>query len=274
MSLVNLVMSDRWKMLTKSYFGRNKTYEKNTLYTDIIEDILRAAQINLNGRWGADIDMLRERDAEDRKTNAKIQFKIGDSRGDKLKELCDRWGIDAYFDPMGIFRTEDRRNEDDREVVWRFYSGQSTSTRNGRLVSLKRSFNDDNLYNHVIVIGTGGEDGREKKGVVRATRENNNPNSVTNIDRIGDRVYLIQSDKISKQYEANKALERAWNLRFQLSESIEAQVISNPALEADDVVRFTEKEFSKLDDTYRLQRFNVPLVSSLQTVQAVNIVRF
>jgi hypothetical protein len=274
MSLVNLTMSDRWKMIQKSFYGANRKYLKNTLYTDIISDMLQAAQINLNGRFGAVIDNLHGRDPDDRRTNVNIVFKTGDSRGEKLKEMCDRWDIDAYFDPMGIFRAEDRRDARDKNTVWTFKSSPiDEDGHNGGLVSLTRSFNDDNLYNHVIVVGTGGQDGERKKRTIRATRENNNPFSVTNIDRIGDRVYLFQSDKISTQNEANRALNRAWRLRFQLSESIEAKVISNPALEGDDVVRIVETEHAKLDDTYRLQRFDVPLVSSLQTITAVNIIR-
>jgi hypothetical protein len=273
MSLVNLTLSDRWKMIAKSYYGSNKQYPKDTLYVDIIIDMLQAAQIDLNGRHGAVIDNLGTRDAADKRTNGKIQFQVGDSRGDKLKELCRKWGIDVYFNPMGVFVAEDRRDPKDRKVVWDFYSGEQQDGESGRLISLRRSFNDDNLYNHVIVVGTGGQDDKKKKDTVRVSREDNSPTSVTNIDRIGDRVYLIQSDTISTVAEANRALDRAWRLRFQLSEQVEAQVISNPALEGDDVIRVTERRHAQLDDTFRLQRFNVPLVTSLQTIQAVNIIR-
>lgn len=273
MSLVNLTLSDRWKMLTKSFFGNNKTYEKGTYYNTIIRDLLEGAGI-VGVSEVDNLDKLSTRTEADKKTNAKIQFKIGDSRGDKLKELCDRWDIDAYFDPMGKFVTEDRLDPEDRDVVWRFYSGPIEDGRNGRLVSLRRSFNDDNLYNHVIVIGTGGQDGEEKKKVWRAERRNTDKKSVTNIDRIGDRVKLIQSDRIGSDTEAERTLNRAWKMRLQLSESVEIQAISNPALEADDMIRITETEHARLDDTFRIQRFNIPLVSSLQTIQAVNIIRW
>jgi hypothetical protein len=139
------------------------------------------------------------------------------------------------------------------------------------LLSMRRSFNDDNLYNKVIIIGTGDRQG-ENKPPVRASREDNNPRSKTNIQLIGERVYLFSSDKISTQNEADRALDRAWRLRFQLSEEIESNVLVNPALEADDVIRFYEPDFAKIDGRYRLSAFNIPFVTSRQTLRASNII--
>ena len=134
------------------------------------------------------------------------------------------------------------------------------------LISVNREFSDDNLYNHVIVIGLDG------KAAVRRERADTDPRSKTNIALIGDRVWMIKDDKIKNTEQALKALNRAWDIRFQLSETLECQTISNPALEGDDVVRITDKTWAKVDGTYRLKRFTVPLVSSLQTMQAANII--
>jgi hypothetical protein len=272
MSLVNLTLSDLWKKLTKSYFGREVVYPENTYYNEIIRDLITPSGINLEGRMAANIDRLPTRDEPDKKTNMKVKFKEGDSRGDKLKELCDRWGIDAYFDPMGVFVTEDRRDPKDKKVAWTYASKPlDDDGRGGMLLSMRRSFNDDNLYNKVIIIGTGDRQG-ENKPPVRASREDNNPRSKTNIQLIGERVYLFSSDKISTQNEADRALDRAWRLRFQLSEEIESNVLVNPALEADDVIRFYEPDFAKIDGRYRLSAFNIPFVTSRQTLRASNII--
>jgi hypothetical protein len=272
MSLVNLTCSDLWKKLTKSYFGREKIYDKNTYYNEIIRDLITPSGIPQSGKMAANIDKLETRDVADRKTNTKIKFAEGESRGDRLKEICDRWGIDAYFDPMGVFVTEDRRDPKDKKVAWSFESKEvDESGRSGGLISMRRSFNDDNLYNKVIIIGTGDRQGESKKPV-RVSREDNNPRSKTNISLIGERVYLFSSDKISTEAEANRALNRAWKLRFQLSEEIEASVLVNPALEADDMVRFYEPDFVKIDGNYRLSAFDIPLITSRQQLRAANII--
>lgn len=263
MSLVNLTLSDRWKMLSKSYFGSSVKYPDGTEYNSIISDLLSDAGVPTSGRFGANIDYLYDRADDDRLTGSAIKFERGDSRGDKLKELCDRWNIDAYFDPMGIFRTEDRRRPRDKAQVWKFYSSDD---RKGMMISMRRSFNDDNLYNHVIIVGTG-----DPKDTVVAKRQDNS--SKLSIANIGDRVYIKESPRIKTQAEARKALDRAWELRSQLSEQLEIQTICNPALEADDVIRITERDFVKVDDRYRVTRFNVPLVTSRQTIQAMNIIK-
>jgi hypothetical protein len=265
MSLVNLTMSDLWKKLNKSVFTHQKKYDEGTTYNEIIRDFLSAAGVALTGRHGANLDNLSGRSNNEKKIHKNMKFESGTSRGDKLKELAIKWDIDMYFDPLGRFISQDRRDAKDKAVEWSFYSSDN---RRGMLINIKRSFNDDNLYNHVVVIGTGND-----KNVVRAERKDNDPRSKTRIGLIGDRVHMIESDKIDKEHEANKALNRAWKLRFQLLETMEAQVICNPGLEGDDVIRITEKDKAKVDGTYRLQRFNVPLVTALQTVQMTNIIR-
>ena len=269
MSLANLTMSDHWKKLTKSTFGFNITYEKGTFYNTIIRELIDFAGVPLTGDYRAILDRMPDRDNEDKRINSKLKFARGDSRGERLKELAKDWGLDLYFDPLGQFRSEDRRSSEDRAPVWVFSAKESDdSNENGGIISLTRSFNDDNLYNHVIIVGTGNE-----KNVVKASRSDNNPRSKTRIELIGDRVFYKETDKISNQAQANRALRNAWEKRFQLSESISADVICNPALEADDVIKIKEFTFAKVDGGYRLRRFTVPLVTTKQTIEASNIIR-
>ncbi len=274
MSLVNLTMSDHWKKLTKSFFGGQKIYDPDQpgdpkRYNAIIRDLIESAGIPTSGKYAAVLDTLSERNDNDKQIDKKLKFERGESRGEKLKELVRKWGIDAYFDPMGVFRTEDKKDDDDKKIIWTFASQEiDAQARHGGLINISRSFNDDNLYNHVIIIGTGDE-----KHTYRASRSDNNAKSKTNIDTIGDRVLLIESDRIHNQAQADRALDRAWKSRFQISEEINADVICNPALEGDDVIRVVERDFVKVDGKYRLQAFNVPLVTSRQTIRLVNIIR-
>jgi hypothetical protein len=268
MSLVTLTLTDLWKKLNKSYVGADeKVYDKNTNYNDIIRDLIDDSGVDLDA---AHIGSLSHRDLEDRRTQSKITLREGESRGDRLKALSRQWNIDVYFDPMGSFRSEDRATDTDRSIAWTFSTPPITTGAGGHLVTLTRSFNDDNLYNHVVVVYHLDDKNKTTKRVFKA---NTNQNSSLSIDRIGRRVLIRTYESIHTEAAANRALDRLWRLRTQLSETIEAQVISNPALEADDVVRFREDDFVKVDDAYRLSRFTVPLVSNLQTVQAMNVLR-
>lgn len=269
MSIVNLTLSDFWKKLTKSIYGYSKKYDKGTYYNAIIKDILDDAGVPRAGKYHAVIDNLSNRSDSDKRLQKPLKFQRGDSRGEILKNLAKDWNIDMYFDPYGVFRTEDRKTDRDRRVVWTYESRNiADSGKHGGLVSLTRSFNDDNLYNHVIIVGTGNE-----KGIVKAARQVTNENSKFHKDKIGDRVFLKESDKWSTQAQVDAAMKRIWAKRIQFSESINAEVICNPALEADDKVRFVERDFIKIADNYRLRRFNVPLVTSRQVIEATNIIR-
>lgn len=259
MSLVVITLSDLWKKLSKSYTLRPQNYPVGTAYVDILLDLLAVT--------GADeplapiIDNLSGRSSEEKTISEKLTVEEGTSRGDKMKELAEGWDIDVYFDPYGRFILQDRKDAKDKIEVWQFYS---SADRDGMLTSLRRAFTDDNLYNHVIVVGGGDTP-------VRVERIDTDPRSNTNVNLIGDRVLLIKDDKVTSTEKANKALDKAWANRFQIAETITAETICNPALEGDDVIRITERDFAKVDATYRLAQFTVPLVTTKQTLQATNI---
>ena len=156
-----------------------------------------------------------------------------------------------------------------KATVW-WYNSRDIDIygRHGGLISLTRSFNDDNLYNHVVVVGTG-----NKKKLFKRGRVDDNPWSKTRREVLGDRVFYKETDKLSTQNQVDRALERIWRRRNQLGESIRAEVICNPALDVDDVVRFREDKFIKVDSRYRIDRMNIPLVTSRQEIEANVILR-
>lgn len=269
MSLVNLTMSDQWKRLTKSAMGHNKKYPKGTPYNTIISDIISFVGLPTSGPLAPWLDPLHNRPAADKTINRAIKLKRGDNRGKILKELTWSWGIDAFFNVWGRFKTYDRFKMSQKQTVWWFASRPIDAYgRHGGLISLTRSFNDDNLYNHVVVVGTG-----NKKKLFKRGRVDDNPWSKTRRAVLGDRVYYKETDKLHTQAQVDRALERIWKRRNQLGESIRAEVICNPALDVDDVIRIREDKFVKVDGRYRIDRMNIPLVTSRQEIEANVILR-
>ena len=268
MSMVNITMSDFWKKLHKSKWQWNGEYPKGMFYYDVVRDILDKSGVALDGPMGAQLDTLQDRDIEDKRLQKKLKFSTGESRGERLKQLGEKWDIDFFFDPLGIFRSNDRSKAKDKMVRWTFMSGPASNGKNGGLISVTRTFNDDNLYNHVVVIGTGNE-----KNVVRIDRVDDAPWSKTSVDRIGKRTVIIETDRIDRMSQAKRALNRAWDKRFRIAETITCEVICNPLLEAEDVVRIIERDYAKVDGQYRLRRFNIPLITSRQTIEASNVLR-
>lgn len=261
MSQVNLTMSDHWKKLTKSLVVRTKVYKTNTNLNDIIRDM--AAQSGADYPLAPALDPMTTRTTAAKNTTAAITLERGASRGEALKDLGNTYGLDIYFNQEGRLVSNDRRAPVDAQEVWHFYSSEGQSTF-GMLNSVRKTISDDNLYNHVFVIGLGDE----KKPVFSEMR-NDDRASIVNIDRVGDRVNIVENQTWKTQAQVTSAAQKLWDKRFNLFEEIVIDVVCNPALEADDVIRITEPKFAKVGGLYRISQMNVPLVTSKQTIRVL-----
>jgi hypothetical protein len=264
MSMVVLSMSDMWKKFNKSVFLNPGSFAEDTHINDIIRTLANA--VGANEPLSPNLDPLEGawRDTNNRRLWRKLKYERGENRGEFLKKLCRRYGIDIYFDPKGRLTTQDRREPKDKEKVWTFHSRPDGT---GMLVSLRRSFNDDNLYNHVYAVGSG-----DPKNIVKHEIKDENPGSLTSINRIGDRVLLLENDRIEKESEIREAARLAWQKRFNIYEEVNGRVICNPALDGDDVVEFIN-DAANIRGLYRIQHLNIPLSSSSQEIKCTNIIR-
>jgi hypothetical protein len=259
MSVVNLTLSDHWKKFTKSLTTTGKTYAIGTPINTIIREL--AARAGADFPLAPAIDPLSARVAGTTQLQTKWVLERGESVGDRLKELATQFGIDIYFNVEGRLTTNDRRDPRDVAEVWHFYRNQNTDEQ-GMLLSVRRTLTDDNLFNHIFVIGTADE-----THPVLFDLKDTNPASVTSVARIGDRVKIIESQSIKTQAQATAAGLKEWNNHFNLFEEVEIDTTCMPALDADDVIRITEPTLSKLSATYRIISLTVPLTSSRQRIR-------
>lgn len=259
MGTINFTLSDHWKKFNKSIVVRTKTYAAGTPINSVILDM--AAKAGADYPLAPSLDPLSNRTSAAKQLSSKLVLERGDVRGDALKDLGTKYGIDIFFNREGRLSSNDRKDPKDAREVWHFYS-TTESTRLGMLNSVRRSITDDNLYNHVFVIGLGDE-----KAPVIYEKKNTSPESQVNIDRIGDRVHILESQKWKTLDQVTSAGEKLWDRRFNLFEEVVVDVVCNPALEADDVIRITEPRFAKIDGLYRIKQMNVPLTTSKQTIQ-------
>ena len=279
MTIVNLTLSDLAKRLSKSIlkspFPTDGPYPEGTGYNKIIRDLLDGAGIT-QGMIGS-IDSLSERETSEKTISNKLRFERGDSRGEKLKELCDKWDIDIYFNPVGKLVTEDLRSDKPlpKNSIFTFSTSDQRIPGQGAIVSLTRTLSDDNLFNHLIIIGTK----NDKDPLVLSKK--NEGKSRTSIKQIGDRVKFISTDRIgpSDTDKANKMLEKQWKRRLHFEETIKIDAICIPNLEGNDIITILDDKFTNLNDknkapgkTYRIKKFNVPLVTSKQSFELVDTV--
>lgn len=251
MSLVNLSGSDLWKKLAKSEAERTHSYAAGTSLRSVIANIA-----SRSGVTKTKLSSFPERTTDEKDLNKKLVIEQGDNYGEVLLKLAKDYGFEIYFDPMGYLTTDDLT--DSESAVWTF----DTTSDPGMLLTAKATYNDDKLFNYVLVIGTGNKD-----AVVTAIAKDTDPYSPTNLTRLGRRVLKHETDNISTQAAATKAAKRLFQRNMLVAEDIDLEAICNPALEGNDIIRVFENDFTKLNRNYRIRGLTIPLASSRQNIR-------
>jgi hypothetical protein len=261
MSVVTITGSDLWKKLSKSQFGSPVSYTSGTSLNTIIAGLATEA-----GVTAMNLDPLPDRTATGKRINTEIAFEADDIRGDVLQKLATDYGLDIFFDPMGTLVSEDFRNPELREVAWVF-GPQDTMA-----YSIRSSFTDDRLYNHVVVTGTAASKTDPPGPVYVAEVKDTDPASPTSIDKIGDRVYRLESGVLGTQDEVDQAALSLFYTVFLLSNKVEMDAVCNPALEGNDLVWVQETRFSEIDKRFLIGTLEVPLTSSQQKISMAQVI--
>lgn len=250
MSLVVLTGSDLWKMVNKTKFGSPVHWDADTPIQTVVKEMAAMAGVS---RFV--IDPLSSRTAQTREIQAALNFERGAIIGDELLSLATAWGLDIYFDQMGRMVSEEARLN--RSTIWEYRPGEDTS-----LLTVKASYKDELLYNHVIVTGTADE-----QNPVYASAVDDDPASPTYFGRIGKRTYMYESKYIATVAQAQDVADKLLAQHTKVTEDIELQAICNPAFEGNDVITVVESDFTKLNHRLRIQSFSVPLSSSRQMIR-------
>lgn len=258
MSIVVLSGSDLWKKFGKSAFATAKTWAVGDSINTIITYIASQA-----GVTRLNLDPLSSRVAGDKVTSKKFAVEQGDNRGEAIAELCKSYGIDVYFDTLGRLTTQDFTAPGDKAVVYTY-----DPTDNNNLLTVKAAFTDENLYNSVLVIGTA-----DKDNIVTYRIRDTSPTSVTSVDRIGERVFIYESDNIGTTTLARTTAENLFYKKVLVNEDITLETICNPAFEGNDVIKVRETDFSKLNLSFRIKAFTVPLSTSRQSIRLLREIK-
>ena len=115
MSLVVLSGTDKWKKIAKSVFTAPVTWNAGTALNTVIIDIVSGAGVS-----SMSLDTLGSRTTDQKTLNKKLHVDIKDSRADTLVQLASAYGIDMFFDELGVFTTEELSNPMDQPIVYTF----------------------------------------------------------------------------------------------------------------------------------------------------------
>lgn len=255
MSMVVLSGTDEWKRFSKAKFGGVGHYDKDTHVNDVVKSLASKGGVT---RFNLD-DLTSRHSTIPVKLTTDLDFERGAEIGPALTDLGTNYGFDIYFDPMGRLTTEDIYRSQYRQPVWTYDTQDPTSA----IISVKSSYNDDRLYNHVRVTGTADEE-----NPVFAQVRDSNPNSLTHPNRIGLRTFEYESKFIATTEQAQTTALQFLLQHMILVEDVELQVVANPSFEGNDSLKVIENTYTRVGDVnYQIRSMNIPLSGARQSLK-------
>lgn len=179
-------------------------------------------------------------------------FERGVSRWEAMKEICNAYNYEIYFNPQGF-------------LVMRAYEDPSTSVpvvyihtgKKGQVASYEKSTSDSRIYNHVIVTG---ESSDAAIPPVYAEAINDDPNSPTNRAELGDRVYEYTSSFITTTAQAQAVADKILAVHALEEFELSFASLMLPWLEVGDILGFIDPAPAPGDPTtFLLVSLSFPL---------------
>lgn len=127
-----------------------------------------------------------------------VVFERGKDRWATMKQVCNSIGYECFFRADGYLTMAPYPDPVYSPVAWIFKPGQA----DGSLVDYNRTSNDSGIKNHIVVTGAKLTDEFGFNETVFGEAINTNPDSPTNVDRIGDRTDFYDSDYITSTAQA------------------------------------------------------------------------
>lgn len=144
-----------------------------------------------------------------------MSYDRGTARWNIIKDACTSFNYELFFDSQGYLVARQYIDPTLGKVSWRWNTG-----RDGNLVTFNKSITDSLIFNHQIVWGDPADDSVALPYFGEAI--NDDPNSPTCVQRIGDRVDTLATNwmnsdadcvKLAKQRLAISSLE-SYNLNY------------------------------------------------------------
>lgn len=166
------------------------------------------------------------------------------------QKLAGAIGCELFFDADGVCVLRVVPDPSTAATAWTYAEG-STAT----ILSVSRSMTRDGVYNHVIAAG----EPLNGTAPVRAESYDDDPASPTYyLGDFGDVPYFFTSPLITTTAQAQSAADGLLRKVLGSSETVELDLIPNPAHEATDVIQVTHTA-TLTNSRYILDRFSIPL---------------
>lgn len=242
---VRVSARDPWKKLSKSKLPYSESFPPGTFVYQLVRAMAANAGITrikvpfTNDTLGTTLDVER-----------------GTDRGEVIKKAANSANYDVYFDNFGYLTMSKIPDPALDPAVITFQTGSK-----GNLVTYEKSVNDSRLYNHIIVYGdresvAGGQVLMPFFGEAK----NEDPNSPTSIDEIGDRVYTYASSFFTSDEQCVRLAQSWLNIYSLESYEINFSSLYYPHLDVGKVIQMFEPNKNSATPTrFLLDTIDFPL---------------
>lgn len=252
-SVVKITARDFTKRLMLDKFERDTMFTKN----DPVEEIIR--NIALNGGI-EEFDII----LTGKNTQIDFFFELGEDRWTAINKLTEAHGLEAYFNHEGALVVAPIADPALGQQEYTFRADEYSN-----LTSIDKSSSDSRLFNHIVVTGQA----RENQLPAWGEAKNTDPGSPTSIDKIGDRVHVINSSFIVADSEAQNLAQTYLSVYGLEQFEVNLSGIVAPYLEVGIVVEFMDPDPAPGAPTkYLLSNLSIPLTLDEMTANVKRLV--
>jgi hypothetical protein len=179
-------------------------------------------------------------------------FERGTSRWDAMKEVAVAYNYELYFDAQGYLVL--RQFRDPTLTAPTVYINTGID---GQIASYEKSTSDARLFNHIIVVG---ENSDSDIPLVWAEAKNEDPNSPTSIQEIGDRWLEYSSAFVTTTTQAQELADSYLAVSMLQEFELNFETLLMPWMEAGDILGWIDPNPAPGDpSTFLLSNFTIPM---------------
>ena len=197
-------------------------------------------------------------------TPYKIEKDAGSSVWDVISELTELYmNWESYYDVSGIFVFKEKKNKLNSPIIWNFEEKDFR-------INGSQEVNYKNIRNNFTIYGKLLDDSTQIKGSKTLTNVNS-PNSYFTIEKIGQRNYFKQYDKLHNQAQIDAQL--AWEIEQHTNFNEIISISCVPIYILNDVnnnIYFNSPE-DNLVGKYCITNLSIPLKEGNMGVQAYRV---